>query len=104
MGGAATHAGAAPRRVLASSPAATRARSPFERRVGSSRLAFRALLACLLTGTGKEHARGRLLHLETISLQQLYGLFFIELGSRRVHLAGCTPNRPEPGLPSTRAS
>jgi len=41
-------------------------------------------------GTGKEHARGRLLHLETISLQQLYGLFFIELGSRRVHLAGCT--------------
>src|SRR5205085_3776984 len=54
------------------------------------RLAFRALLACLLTGTGKEHARGRLLHLETISLQQLYGLFFIELGSRPVHLAGCT--------------
>jgi putative transposase len=29
---------------------------------------------------------------ETISLQRLYVLFFIELGSRRVHLAGSTPN------------
>lgn len=29
---------------------------------------------------------------ETIWLQRLYVLFFIELGSRRVHLAGCTPN------------
>ena len=27
---------------------------------------------------------------ETISLQRLYVLFFIEVGSRRVHLAGCT--------------
>ena len=27
---------------------------------------------------------------ETIALQRLYVLFFIELGSRRVHLAGCT--------------
>jgi putative transposase len=27
---------------------------------------------------------------ETVSLQRLYVLFFIELGSRRVHLAGCT--------------
>jgi putative transposase len=27
---------------------------------------------------------------EKISLQRLYVLFFIELGSRRVHLAGCT--------------
>ena len=33
---------------------------------------------------------------ETISLQRLYVLFFIELGSRRVHFAGCTvnPNGP----------
>jgi putative transposase len=33
---------------------------------------------------------------ETIWLQRLYVLFFIELGSRRVHLAGCTrnPNAP----------
>jgi len=29
---------------------------------------------------------------ETISLQRLYVLFFIELHSRRVHLAGCTAN------------
>jgi len=29
---------------------------------------------------------------ETVSLQRLYVLFFIELGSRRVHLAGCTTN------------
>lgn len=29
---------------------------------------------------------------ETVSLQHLYVLFFIELGSRRVHLAGCTAN------------
>ena len=29
---------------------------------------------------------------ETIWLQRLYVLFFIELGSRSVHLAGCTPN------------
>jgi putative transposase len=29
---------------------------------------------------------------ETIWLQRLYVMFFIELGSRRVHLAGCTCN------------
>jgi putative transposase len=29
---------------------------------------------------------------ETISLRRIYVLFFIELGSRRVHLAGCTAN------------
>ena len=29
---------------------------------------------------------------ETISLRRLYVLFYIELGARRVHLAGCTPN------------
>jgi hypothetical protein len=30
--------------------------------------------------------------LETVTLRHLYVLFFIELGSRRVHLAGCTAN------------
>lgn len=29
---------------------------------------------------------------DTVWLQRLYVLFFIELGSRRVHLAGCTPH------------
>jgi putative transposase len=29
---------------------------------------------------------------ETVSLQRLYVLFFIELGNRRVHVAGCTGN------------
>src|SRR5262249_35295602 len=33
---------------------------------------------------------------QTICLQRLYVLFFIELGSRRVHLAGCTPNPSAP--------
>lgn len=31
-------------------------------------------------------------NVETLWLQRLYVLFFIELGSRRVHLAGCTAN------------
>ena len=30
--------------------------------------------------------------IETLALRRLYVLFFIELGSRRVHLAGCTTN------------
>jgi putative transposase len=33
---------------------------------------------------------------ETIWLQRLYVLFFIELGSRRVHVSGCTPNPNAP--------
>jgi transposase InsO family protein len=30
--------------------------------------------------------------MDTVWLQRLYVLFFIELGSRRVHVAGCTPH------------
>jgi putative transposase len=33
---------------------------------------------------------------EAIWVQRLYVLFFIELGSRRVHVAGCTPNPNAP--------
>ncbi len=29
---------------------------------------------------------------ETVALRRVYVLFFLEVGSRRVHLAGCTPN------------
>jgi putative transposase len=29
---------------------------------------------------------------ETVALRRLYVLFFLEVGSRRVHLAGCTPS------------
>jgi putative transposase len=29
---------------------------------------------------------------ETVALRRLYVLFFLEVGNRRVHLAGCTPN------------
>jgi hypothetical protein len=32
------------------------------------------------------------LTVETVTLRRLYVLFFIELGSRRVRFAGCTPN------------
>jgi len=39
------------------------------------------------SGIGRAHAG-----VETIRLQRLYVLFFIELGSRRVHLAGCRAN------------
>jgi hypothetical protein len=41
---------------------------------------------------------------ETIGLQRLYVLFFIELGTRHVHFAGCTANRPDHGSPNRRAS
>ena len=33
---------------------------------------------------------------ETLWLGRLYVLFFIELGSRRVHLPGCTANPTSP--------
>jgi putative transposase len=35
---------------------------------------------------------------ETVCLQRLYVLFFIELGSRHVCLAGCTPNPNGPWM------
>jgi putative transposase len=39
---------------------------------------------------------------ETIWLQRLYVLFFIELGSRHVHVAGCTPNPSAPWVVQAR--
>jgi putative transposase len=48
----------------------------------------------------RAHRRGMLavdfFTVETMWLQRLYVLFFIELGTRRVHVAGCTPNPSAP--------
>jgi putative transposase len=41
---------------------------------------------------------------DTVWVRRLYVLFFIELGSRRVHLAGATTTRTAPGLPSRSAT
>ncbi len=41
---------------------------------------------------------------ETLWLGRLYVLSFIELSSRRVHVAGCTTNPTAPGQPSRHAS
>src|SRR5262249_48081878 len=49
-------------------------------------------LAAIPSPAGREHASLRFFTVETISLRRFYVLFFIELGSRRVHLAGCTTN------------
>jgi hypothetical protein len=39
-----------------------------------------------------------------IATQQTRDFFTVELGSRRVHLAGCTPTRPAPRSPSRLAT
>jgi putative transposase len=41
---------------------------------------------------------------ETISLRRVYVLFFIELASRRVHLAAARATRPVPGSPNKHAT
>jgi len=43
-------------------------------------------------GSGRWHARGRLLTVDTVWLQQIYVLFGIELDSRVVHILGVTTN------------
>jgi transposase InsO family protein len=43
-------------------------------------------------GTSPEPVGRRFLHGRDDLLQRLYVLFFIEVGSRRVHIAGCTPH------------
>jgi hypothetical protein len=58
---------------------------PAGRRGGLSWRAFLRQQACSILAVD-------FLTVATIALRRLYVLFFIELGSRRVHLAGCTAN------------
>jgi putative transposase len=53
-------------------------------------------LADVSSPVGSEHARLRLFTVETVMLRRLYVLVFIEIGSRRVHFAGCTSNPTGP--------
>jgi hypothetical protein len=46
--------------------------------------------ASLCVQTGNSMLAVDFFSVETLWLQRLYVLFFIELGSRRVHLVGCT--------------
>jgi len=41
--------------------------------------------------------------IDTVFLRRLYVLFFLELGTRRVHLAGITAHRPGRGWPNKLA-
>jgi hypothetical protein len=58
---------------------------PAPRRVGPSWQQFLRQQAATMLACG-------FFTIETLSLRRFYVLFFIELGSRRVHLAGCTTN------------
>jgi putative transposase len=63
---------------------------------------LRSELARLPPPASREQIACDFFTVETISLRRLYVLFFIELESRRVHLAGCTTN-PTGGWVSQQA-
>jgi hypothetical protein len=64
---------------------------PARRRTRPNREAPGAVLARVPAYAGKRHDRVDFFTVDTVWLQRLFGLFFIiEIGSRRVHLAGCT--------------
>src|SRR5215204_5613822 len=50
----------------------------------------RAVVARVPPYAGQYHIAVDFFTVDTVWLQRLYVLFFIELGSRRAHLAGCT--------------
>jgi hypothetical protein len=62
------------------------------RRLWAGAAAVGAEPAAVPAPAGGQHARLRFLHRRDNLAAPLLLLFFIELGSRRVHLAGCTTN------------
>jgi hypothetical protein len=66
------------------------------RRSGTCRHARGHDLARVRSSAPAQHARRRFLHRRDDVAERLYVLFFIELSSRRVHVAGCTPNPSAP--------
>jgi putative transposase len=69
-------------------------RPPSRKSSGRNSSVRRASAAVFRGGTSCVQARSTIavdfFTVDTVWLQRLYVLFFIELGSRRVHLAGCT--------------